>query len=50
VSRQPQDNEAGLVTERRAYLFNPSPAANIVSDTPSEAELHPAKWGEWFFE
>jgi hypothetical protein len=43
-------NEAGLVTERRAYLFNHSPAANIVSDTPSEAELHPAKWGEWFFE
>gem|GEM_PF-3483316 len=32
-------NEAGLVTERRAYLFNHSPAASIVSDTPNEAEL-----------
>ena len=38
-------NEAGLVTERRAYLFNHRPAASIVSDTPSEAELQPAEWG-----
>jgi sugar lactone lactonase YvrE len=43
-------NEAGLVTERRAYLFNHSPVASIVSDTPSEAELYPAEWGVWFFE
>ncbi len=38
-------NEAGLITERRAYLFNRSPAASIVSDTPSEAELQPVEWG-----
>ena len=38
-------NEAGLVTERRGYLFNRGPAANIVSDTPTEAELHPDEWG-----
>jgi RNA polymerase sigma factor (sigma-70 family) len=38
-------NEAGLVTERRAYLFNRGPGAGIVSDVPSEAELHPAEWG-----
>lgn len=43
-------NEAGLVTERRAYQFNRSPAASIVSDTPSEAELHPAEWGMWVIE
>ncbi len=43
-------NEAGLVTERRAYLFNSSPAASIVSDTPCEAELHPAEWGVWLVE
>ena len=43
-------NEAGLVTERRAYLFNHSPAANIVSDTPSEAELHPDAWGVIVYE
>ncbi len=43
-------NEAGLVTERRTYLFNRSPSANIVSDTPSEAELHPAEWGTWIIE
>jgi len=46
VSLQPQDNEAGLVTDRRTYLFNHSPAANICSDTPSESELHPDEWGE----
>jgi len=40
-------NEAGLVTERRAYLFNRGPAASVVSDTPTEAELHPAEWGIW---
>lgn len=38
-------NEAGLVTERRAYLFNRGPAASVVSDTPTESELHPAEWG-----
>ena len=43
-------NEAGLVTERRTYLFNRSPSASIVSDTPSEAELHPAEWGAWVIE
>lgn len=43
-------NEAGLVTERRAYLFNRSPAATIVSDTPSEAEIHPAEWSAWLVE
>ena len=43
-------NDGGLATERRAYLFNQSPAANIVSDTPSEAELQPAEWGTWIFE
>jgi sugar lactone lactonase YvrE len=43
-------NEAGLVTERRAYLFNHSPEANIVSDTPSEAALHPSEWGTWLIE
>ena len=43
-------NEAGVVTERRAYLFNHSPAANAVSDTPSEAELHPDAWGVMVFE
>ncbi len=43
-------NEGGLATERRAYLFNHSPAANIVSDTPSEAELQPAEWGTWVIE
>lgn len=43
-------NEAGLVIERRAYLFNHSPAASIVSDTPSEAELHPTEWGMWVIE
>ena len=50
VSRRFQDNEASLVTERRTYLFNHSPAANIVIDTPSESELHPDEWGEWVFE
>jgi len=43
-------NEAGLTTERRAYLFNRGPAAAVVSDTPTEAELHPAEWGVWVFE
>lgn len=43
-------NEAGLVTERRTYLFNHSPSANIVSDTPSEAELHPNEWGPLIIE
>ena len=43
-------NEAGLVTERRAYLFNRGPAAAVVSDTPTEAELHPAEWGVWVLE
>lgn len=43
-------NEAGLVTERRAYLFNRSPLASIVNDTPSEVELQPAEWGLWKFE
>ncbi|MFO0825118.1 MAG: hypothetical protein U0792_18685 [Gemmataceae bacterium] len=43
-------NEAGLATERRAYLFNRGPAAAVVSDTPTEAELHPAEWGVWVFE
>jgi len=43
-------NEAGLGTERRAYLFNRGPAAAVVSDTPTEAELHPAEWGVWVFE
>jgi len=43
-------NEAGLVTERRAYLFNRGPAASVVSDTPTEAELHPAEWGVWVLE
>ena len=38
-------NEAGLVTERRAYLFNRGPAASVVSDTPTESELHPSEWG-----
>jgi len=50
VSRRLQDNEAGLVTKRRTYHFNHSPVANIVSDTPSESELHPDEWGVWFFE
>jgi len=43
-------NEAGLVTERRAYLFNRGPAASVVSDTPTEAELHPAEWGMIIFD
>jgi len=43
-------NEAGLVTERRAYLFNRGPAAAVVSDTPTEAELHPAEWGVFVLE
>lgn len=43
-------NEAGLVTERRAYLFNRGPAAAVVSDTPTEAELHPDEWGIWVLE
>ena len=43
-------NEAGLATERRTYLFNHGPAANIVSDTPTEAELQPAEWGMWIME
>jgi len=43
-------NEAGLVTERRVYLFNRGPAASVVSDTPTEAELHPAEWGIWVLE
>lgn len=43
-------NEAGLVTERRAYLFNHSGAAAVVSDTPTEAELQPAEWGSVSFE
>jgi hypothetical protein len=43
-------NEAGLVTERRAYLFNQGGAASVVSDTPTEAELQPAEWGTVAFE
>jgi hypothetical protein len=43
-------NEAGLVTERRAYLFNRGPAASVVSDTPTEAELHPSEWGVFVLE
>ena len=50
VSRRLQDNEASLVTERRAYFFNHSPAASIVRDTPNESELYPAECGVWFFE
>ncbi|VTT97609.1 nhl repeat containing protein : NHL repeat containing protein OS=Rhodopirellula sallentina SM41 GN=RSSM_02734 PE=4 SV=1 [Gemmataceae bacterium] len=43
-------NEAGLATERRASLFDRGPAAAVLSDTPTEAELHPAEWGVWVFE
>jgi len=43
-------NDAGMVTERRSYLFNRGPAATVVSDTPTEAELHPAQWGIWVLE
>jgi hypothetical protein len=43
-------NEAGLATERRAYLFDHGPAAAVVTDTPTEAALHPAEWGVWVFE
>jgi RNA polymerase sigma factor (sigma-70 family) len=43
-------NEAGLMTERRTYLFNRGPAGGVVSDTPTEAELHPGEWGVWVFE
>ncbi len=43
-------NDGGLATERRSYLFNHSPIANIVADTPSEAELQPAEWGTWIIE
>jgi hypothetical protein len=43
-------NEGGLATESRAYLFDRSPGASIVSDLPSEAEIRPAYWGRWRFE
>jgi len=36
-------NDGGIVTERRAYLFNKK--ANVVMDVPTEAELTPAEWG-----
>jgi len=43
-------NEAGLATERRAYLFDRGPAAAVVSDAPTEAELQPDEWGVWVSE
>ena len=44
------DRLAGLVTERRRYCVNRGPAAAVVSDTPTEAALHPAEWGVWVLE
>lgn len=43
-------NEGGESTQARAYLFDHSPGATITADVPSEAELHPAQWGEWLLE
>ncbi len=36
-------NDGGILTERRAYLYNKK--ANVVMDVPTEAELTPAEWG-----
>lgn len=41
-------NDGGILTERRAYLFNQK--ANVVMDVPTEAELTPAEWGVATFE
>ena len=43
-------NEGGMGVQARAYLYDQSPAAGIVSDTPSEAEIRPAHWGLWVIE
>lgn len=40
----------GETTQSRAYLLDATPEAGIVTDTPTEAELHPAAWGHWMFE
>lgn len=41
-------NDGGILTERRAYLYNQK--ANVVMDVPTEAELTPAEWGVAVFE
>jgi len=41
-------NEGGLLTEQRVYLFNRK--GNVVADTPTEAELTPALWGQFVLE
>ena len=43
-------NEGGVGVQTRAYLYDHSPAAGIVSDTPTEAEIRPAEWGLWVME
>jgi hypothetical protein len=45
-----RSHAGGETVQSRAYLFDQSPESQIVTDTPTEAELRPVRWGEWLFE